>query len=119
MVGVSNYLNVQVYMNNRLDNLALHMYSVLVKLNIVSCCKELPAASNDSLLEVRRRIEETSLGLRQRRARLYSQTGTEFVKDIKCFKCFQNVFFARDYLPFHVLQCVFCDVSQTATPDAA
>lgn len=35
---------------------------------------EPPAASNDSLLQVRSRIEETSLGLRQHRARLYSQT---------------------------------------------
>ncbi|XP_041949169.1 uncharacterized protein LOC121709660 [Alosa sapidissima] len=35
---------------------------------------ESPTDNNDSLLEVRRRIEETSLGLRQRRLRLYSQT---------------------------------------------
>ncbi|CAB1460534.1 unnamed protein product [Pleuronectes platessa] len=59
-----------------------------------------PAGSSDSLLEVRRRIEENSLGLRQRRARLYSHTDTNSGRSVIRSRMWRE----RNQLEVHVAQ---------------
>ena len=79
-------LIISVFKLEQTTDLATLHYTMYIKITVAFCCSDSPAGSSDSLLEVRRRIEENSLGLRQRRACLYSHTGTHILEYIKSFK---------------------------------